>query len=37
MTQLDTFTMQAFVEVVRNLFASTTDPLAQDEFVARHM
>ncbi len=37
MTQLATYTMQAFVEDVRNMFASTTDPRAQAQFVARHM
>ena len=37
MTQLATYTMKAFVEDVRNMFASTTDPRAQAQFVARHM
>ena len=37
MTQLATYTMEAFVEDVRNMFASTTDPRAQAQFVARYM
>ncbi len=37
MTQLATYTMQAFVEDVRNMFAATTDPRAQAQFVARHL
>ena len=37
MTQTATYTVEAFVEDVRNMFASTTDPRAQAQFVARHM
>ena len=37
MAQVATYTVEAFVEDVRNMFASTTDPRAQAQFVARHM
>ena len=37
MTQTATYTMEAFVDDVKEIFASTKDPLAQAQAVADHM
>jgi predicted metal-dependent enzyme (double-stranded beta helix superfamily) len=37
MTQTATYTMEAFVDDVKQIFASTNDPLAQAQAVADHM
>jgi len=37
MAQVATYTMEAFVEDVREMFSTTTDPRAQAQFVAQHM
>ena len=37
MTQVITYTLEAFIEDVRQIFASTKDPRAQAQGVARHM
>ena len=37
MTQAATYTMETFVEEVRQIFAATQDPRRQAQEVARHM
>ena len=37
MTQTATYTMEAFVDDVKKIFASTKDPLAQAKAVSDHM